>query len=111
MYEGDRPPSPAPVATNRKSNKYTTVSLSLVAPRRAAEHVVHIAVPHLQHSQLICARCLFLLCVFKCDPTFVIVEDMIRLHFRAKIEFCTQSCPILKNTLSYIFQINIGPFS
>lgn len=36
---------------------------------------------------------------------------MIRLHFRAKIEFCTQSCPILKNTLNYIFQINIGPFS
>lgn len=51
-------------------------------------------------------------CVFKCDPTFtVIVVDMIRLHLRAKIEFCTQSCPILKNTLSYIFQINIGPFS
>lgn len=50
-------------------------------------------------------------CVFKCDPTFtVIVADMIWLHLRAKFEFCTQSCPILKNTLTYIFQINIGPF-
>lgn len=49
--------------------------------------------------------------VFKCDPTFtVIVVDIIRLHLRAKTGFCTQCCPILKNTLSYIFQINIGPF-
>lgn len=69
----------------------------------------NVASHHLQHSHVACDWCLCLH-ELKCDPTFtVIIVDMSRLHFRAETEFCTQS-PILKNTLSYIFQINIGPF-
>lgn len=89
----------APAATNGKSNKYTTT----------AGCMFNVAAPRLQHSHLACD---WYLCLheLKCDPTFtVIVVDMSRLHFRAETGFCTQS-PILKNTLSYIFQINIGPF-
>lgn len=92
----------------RKSNKYTTVSLVLPTEQQGTRYSQQ--PPGLQNSHLSCDRCMYLH-VFKCDPTFtVIVVDIIRLHLRAKTGFCTQCCPILKNTLSYIFQINIGPF-
>lgn len=101
LYREDGPPF-APTTTDRKSNKYTTVSVSLVLPTGAG-HVTR-STPLFTTFTLSMWLVPVFACVFTCDPTLTVtVVDMIRLHLRAKILFCTQSCPILKNTLQVTF--------